>query len=223
MFQAHLLFSKLRSVGKSSSSVYIIRNRWSEFRTFHSSIYEMFSKNLIDARKQSDAEVINQVDRENNIIGSVSRSEMRQKNLFHQATYIFVMNHKRELYVQKRTPNKDYCPGFYDVTAGGVLQSGEIYEQNAYRELSEEYGIKGVKLEHHQTFLFEDERVNCFGDIWSCCYDGDITPQPEEVESVEMMSISEVFRRSENGEKFCPDSIYALKLLAEPSKEFTCE
>lgn len=39
---------------------------------------------------------------------------------------LFVLSGK--LYVQKRTMIKDYCPGYYDPTAGGVVQFEESYE-----------------------------------------------------------------------------------------------
>jgi len=40
-------------------------------------------------------------------------------------------------------------------------------------------------------------------------YDGEIIPQPEEVDSVHPMTIEEIFRRNEEGEKFTPDGIFA--------------
>lgn len=91
--------------------------------------------------------------------------------------------------MQKRTTIKDYCPGYFEVVAGGVVQAsnkpyidwtrrfrtvsnsiihshthrhtptraqaGETYEENAYREVEEELGIKGVPLMHLFTFYFE--------------------------------------------------------------------
>ena len=36
-----------------------------------------------------------------------------------------------------------------------TYQTGETYEENAYRELEEEMGIKGVPLTHLFTFYYE--------------------------------------------------------------------
>jgi len=50
---------------------------------------------------------------------------------------------------------KDYCPGYLDPMAGGVVQFGESYEENAEREAEEEMGIKGVPLQYVTTFYYE--------------------------------------------------------------------
>ena len=42
---------------------------------------------------------------------------------------------------------KDYCPGFYDLSTGGVVGDGEDDDLNAQREVQEEIGIVGVPLE----------------------------------------------------------------------------
>lgn len=36
-----------------------------------------------------------------------------------------------------------------------VTQAGETFEENAYRELEEELGVKGVPMEHLFTFYYE--------------------------------------------------------------------
>ena len=61
--------------------------------------------------------------------------------------------------MQKRSPLKDYAPGFWDLTTGGVVGQGESDEINAQRELAEELGLKEGQLdfESHGTFKFEGE------------------------------------------------------------------
>lgn len=48
-------------------------------------------------------------------------SPQRKERLLHRSTYIFARNSQGEYYVQKRTMLKDYCPGYYEVVAGGVV------------------------------------------------------------------------------------------------------
>lgn len=60
--------------------------------------------------------------------------------------------------VQRRTLNKDYCPGYLDIPTGGVIAAGEDIVESAYRELTEELGLTGVPMEYCFQFPHEDDR-----------------------------------------------------------------
>jgi NADH pyrophosphatase NudC (nudix superfamily) len=110
---------------------------------------------------------------------------------------------------------KDYCPGYWDPTPGGVVAAGEPVELTNTREVEEEMGIINVPMNYLFTFYYEDERVKCFGSAWDMVYDGPLRLQKEEVDDVEMMSMKEIFERFENGEKFTPDSLMACRKYLE--------
>lgn len=73
------------------------------------------------------------------------------------------VRHRDQLYVQKRTWIKDYCPGAFDPVTGGVVAAGEEYQLSAEREAEEEMGVSGVPLDFLFTFKYTDERtrVSC--------------------------------------------------------------
>lgn len=156
-------------------------------------------------------ELIEIVDENNDVLTPQFRYEMRRDRLIHRATYAFVRNSNNYFYVQKRSALKDYCPGFFDPTPGGVVAAGESYKDTNAREVEEEMGIKGVEMDHLFTFYYEDARVRCFGDAWDVVYDGPLRIQEEEVESVHMMSMEEIIERFETGENFTPDSLHACR------------
>ncbi|CAB1120392.1 unnamed protein product [Ectocarpus sp. CCAP 1310/34] len=168
----------------------------------------------------------------NEVTGSARRAEMRRDNLPHRATYVFIQapggesEMNPDLWVQKRTMIKDYCPGLLDPSTGGVVGHGESYEDNARRELEEEMGVKatGVKgegggraegeLRHCFSFHYKDNHTNVWGDAWDCVWGGEIVPQPEEVQSVHRYSLSELIAGQDKaGEKLesTPDGVIALE------------
>lgn len=155
-------------------------------------------------------EIVLIVDAENRECGAAPRSRMRAGRLWHRATYILVLDSEGRLYVQKRTMAKDIYPGYYDPATGGVVLAGEDWDESARRELAEEMGIRDVALTVHGDFAWEDERSRVWGRIFSCRWDGPVIPQPEEVESVHRMSVSEILD-PRTTLHFTPDGLYALR------------
>jgi len=94
--------------------------------------------------------------------------------------------------------------------------AGESYELNAERELAEEMGISGVTLTHILDEFFEDHETRLWGRLFSCEYDGPITIQESEVDSVQWMSYSEVCTMvMEQSHTVCPDSLTMFKAYME--------
>ncbi|HHD63835.1 MAG TPA: NUDIX domain-containing protein [Desulfobulbaceae bacterium] len=163
-----------------------------------------------------DQEIVQIVDADDNEIGAVARHIMRRQRLIHRASYILVFNNKQELFVQKRTMNKDMYPGYLDVAAGGVVLAGESYEQSAERELDEELGIR-IKLRFLFDQYYEDTDNRVWGRIFSCIHEGPFTFQPEEVADGWFMPIDKALHLSKK-EPFTPDGLEILRRLTNEQK-----
>ncbi|NTV15437.1 MAG: NUDIX hydrolase YfcD [Desulfobulbaceae bacterium] len=151
------------------------------------------------------SELVAIVDESNRLIGQASRAEMRAGRLIHRASYILVFNHLGELFVQKRTANKDIYPGFYDVAAGGVVLAGESYEESAARELGEELGISAPLtfcFDHYQ--VSPDNRV--WGRVFTCRHNGPMRLQVEEVAEGFFLALPAVLALSQRA-SFTPDGL----------------
>ena len=157
------------------------------------------------------SELVQIVDEHNREAAIAPRHEMRSRRLLHRCTYVLVFNSAGQLFVQTRTPIKDIYPSYLDLAAGGVIAAGESYDDGARRELEEELGVAGTPLTSHGVIYFEDKLSRVFGGVYSCTWDGPMRFQPEEVVGGSFMTIEEVFRKADAGEKITPDSIEALR------------
>ncbi|MGI9273771.1 MAG: NUDIX hydrolase YfcD [Endozoicomonas sp.] len=154
------------------------------------------------------------VDDQNHVMGAVSRTEMRQRELCHRATYVFVFNSLGQLYVQERTLTKDIYPGYFEPATGGVVAEGESYDVAAVRELEEELGIRGVELSPHFHFFFQDKGCRVWGRVYTCYYDGEVSLQKEEVADVVMEYPADILSNRYH-RNYTPDSLMALKRLMQ--------
>jgi isopentenyl-diphosphate delta-isomerase type 1 len=91
----------------------------------------------------TDDEILEIVDRNDKVVGKAARAEIHRKGLQHRAVHVFVFNSAGEIYVQRRSADKDKFPGVLDSSAAGHVDPGESYERAAARELGEELGITG--------------------------------------------------------------------------------
>ncbi|MGO3344858.1 MAG: NUDIX hydrolase [Marinomonas sp.] len=164
----------------------------------------------------STDEIITLVDKDNIVIGETPRRLMNFQEDYHRVTYILVFNKEGNLIIQKRTDNKAFCPGYYGVTTGGVVDSGESYFDAAHRELQEELGVD-LPLTSQGVFLTEGSGFKIWGKIYTCCYDekqdGELILQAKEVASIHEMSINNVLENPDNL-LFTPDSLDALRHYA---------
>lgn len=69
-------------------------------------------------RAASDAERIAWVDEQDNLLGALVRSDLRERGLIGRGTYIMLFNSAGELCVHRRTLSKAIYPGYWDVAAG---------------------------------------------------------------------------------------------------------
>jgi 16S rRNA (adenine1518-N6/adenine1519-N6)-dimethyltransferase len=90
---------------------------------------------------QKAGEIFDVVDANDEVTGTATRGEVHSQNLMHRAVHVFAFNKRGDLLLQKRSLLKDMCPGRWDSSVSGHLDSGEGYEAAAVRELDEEMGI----------------------------------------------------------------------------------
>ena len=172
----------------------------------------MDAQSIADYLAASACEQVIQVDERDNPLGIVNREQVQREGLITRCTYIFVFNSSGLLCMHRRTEHKRLYPGYWDLAAGGLVGAGESYRQGAERELEEELGIANVQLRSHGRFYFQSSESRLWGGVFSCCWDGPIRMQPEEVLAVRWIDPKLPWQRQ--GECYTPDSLQAMLRLA---------
>jgi isopentenyldiphosphate isomerase len=122
------------------------------------------------------------IDKSGNIIGKATREECHSnRSLAHRVVHVLVFNSRGELFLQKRSMDKDIQPGKWDTSVGGHLNLGETFDQAVRREMGEELGIS-APVKHIYDYWMHSEVETEYVRTYICTYDGAIRFDPKEIE-----------------------------------------
>lgn len=104
---------------------------------------------------------------EGKVIGKAPRSAVHgNPNLLHPVVHLHVFDHNGQLFLQKRSRNKDVQPGKWDTAVGGHIHAGEDLNTALQREAAEELGISKDNFQTLYRYImrnnFESELVYTF-------------------------------------------------------------
>jgi len=151
-------------------------------------------------------EYLYHIDDDDNVLGKMTRAEMRKKSLLHRAVAVLVFNSKGEILVHRRTKTKDIHPGVYDLKVSGCVDYGESYEECALRELNEEIGAVDVELELLFIHKNQEHHDHCIVKIYTTVYDGPVKAQESEIDWFKFMELDDV-KKMIGAEEFNPGGV----------------
>ncbi len=154
------------------------------------------------------------VDDDDQVVGTVGRAEMRAGRLQHRAVSIAVLGSDGRLLVHRRADTKDLWPGMWDLAAGGVVAAGESYETAARRELAEELGVVAEEMESLGEGRFVDESVAMIGRGFLTMHDGPFTFTDGEIAEVRWVTRPQLTELMA-AERFVPDNVALLLPLLD--------
>ena len=128
-------------------------------------------------------ESVEQINSAGNVVGVVTRAEMRANNLLHRMVAAAVMRSTGRVVVHQRAQWKDVHPSKWDVAFGGVPAVGEPDLDAARRELTEEAGLdmKPDDFIELATLESQDDHTRWVGQIYVVNTDEPVFPSDGEV------------------------------------------
>jgi isopentenyldiphosphate isomerase len=97
--------------------------------------------------------------------------------------HVWLFNSRGELFLQKRSDTKDSAPGCWDSSASGHLDSGEVYDACAVRELQEELRLEVGKNQLERLFKLDACPDTGWEFVWVYRLRSDVPPviNPDEI------------------------------------------
>ena len=130
-------------------------------------------------------------DKDGNFTGrKKGKYEKWDKDEYHLATEVWVINSKKQILIQQRSEKCQLLPGIWALTTGRVV-SGETTRQGCIRELKEELGIEAKEEECNLVKSLLKNRLGMIWDIYFLSKDvelEDVTLQKEEVSRVKLVN-----------------------------------
>jgi isopentenyldiphosphate isomerase len=158
---------------------------------------------------------VDEVDESDRVIGVVTRRDLRERRVRHRCVFVVVRDSAGRVLVHRRADHKDIWPGWWDLAAGGVLGSGESYDDAAVRELAEELGISGVVLRRFGRGSYESDTVAERAAMYGVSWDGPIEFADGEVAEARWVTVGELGQMIDTM-PFVPDSVTLVWPLVHP-------
>ncbi|HSO87988.1 MAG TPA: NUDIX domain-containing protein [Draconibacterium sp.] len=112
-------------------------------------------------RKQkqlSNEEWVPLVDLQGKVTGQAPRSQVHNgSKLLHPVVHLHVINHNKNILLQKRPVSKQIQPGKWDTAVGGHITAGETLEQALRKEAFEEIGLADFSARMQKVYKWESE------------------------------------------------------------------
>ena len=119
--------------------------------------------------------------------------------MLHPVVHLHIFNKAGDLYLQKRSINKDIQPGKWDTAVGGILTTERRSKMPFTGKYGKNLGITDFIPQFITRYVFESaiekELVNTYRTI----YDGPVIPDPSELDGGRFWSPSEILENMGKG------------------------
>jgi isopentenyldiphosphate isomerase len=114
--------------------------------------------------------------------------------LLHPVVHLHVFNRKGQLYLQKRSMQKDIQPGKWDTSVGGHVSPGEPIGEALVREVREELGLTDFKPEFIGKYIWQSSRERELVYVFKTITHEVPVPDEIEIETGRFWNIKEIMK-----------------------------
>jgi isopentenyl-diphosphate delta-isomerase len=129
-------------------------------------------------------------------VGTMEKLAAHRSPHLHRAFSVFLFDRKNRLLLQQRAHSKYHSGGLWTNTCCSHPYPGETVEAAATRRLREEMGIEcSLRKSFHFTYQAEFDNglwEHEFDHVFVGCYEGEISPDPDEVAGWCYKSLAEI-------------------------------
>jgi len=135
-----------------------------------------------------------------------------KSKLLHPVVHLHLINDEGEVFLQKRSGNKDLLPGKWDSSVGGHIRPGEKVEDALKREAEEELGLQVFNYQFITKYIWESQREREL--VYSFTGSAEEFPEinKEEIEEGRFWKIHEIKEKIDR-DIFTPNFEYEFELL----------
>ena len=101
-----------------------------------------------------------------------SKNECYKEGYWFRSVHIWIVNDKKEILLQKRSPKKSTFPNMWAVSVSGHVQSGESSLDAVIREIKEELNLSITEEQCKYLFTIKRENIfeNCINRVFDDVY-----------------------------------------------------
>ncbi len=161
-----------------------------------------------------DNELFDIVDDNDNVVSESTRKVAHDQGLLHRSVFFFILNKEGKLFVNKRSKEKRFYPGYWSVLFGGHVTKGDSYEETVKREVTEEAGITEtpIFLQDYKKRFDDHDLEN--GKVYAFITDQELKLDKNEIDHGSFLTIEETEEKIKK-EKFIPESLHLFKILKD--------
>jgi isopentenyldiphosphate isomerase/intracellular septation protein A len=159
-----------------------------------------FIRNKHKINKMKNEEWFPLVDEDGRVTGKAPRSVCHSGSmLLHPVVHVHIFNQKGELFLQKRSLEKDIQAGKWDTAVGGHISLYESLEAGLKRETEEELGLKNLDYHYVTKYVWQSEIEKELTYVFCAKQNGEILINQDEIDEGKFWTLDEIKNSSGNG------------------------